>query len=103
MVQRAALPVAEAQRRILARVPRLPAERIAIRDALGRVPAEPVIKSAHEPAASTDPMASPLPHSDPLARYQGGDVRTTTESTAATSADPLIGSSGDLEERNRDS
>ncbi|MCC6663118.1 MAG: hypothetical protein IT375_05195, partial [Polyangiaceae bacterium] len=32
-----------------------------------QVPAEPVIKSAHEPAASTDPMASPLPHSDPLA------------------------------------
>jgi molybdopterin molybdotransferase len=43
MLQQAALPVAEAQRRILARVPRLPAERIAIRDALGRVPAEPVI------------------------------------------------------------
>jgi molybdopterin molybdotransferase len=43
MLQQAALPVAEAQRRILARVPRLPVERIAIRDALGRVPAEPVI------------------------------------------------------------
>ena len=43
MLQKAALPVAEAQRRILARVPRLPVERIAIRDALGRVPAEPVI------------------------------------------------------------
>lgn len=43
MLQKAALPVAEAQRRILARVARLPVERIAIRDALGRVPAEPVI------------------------------------------------------------
>jgi molybdopterin molybdotransferase len=43
MLQQAALPVAEAQRRILARGPRLPVERIAIRDALGRVPAEPVI------------------------------------------------------------
>ncbi|HKY61532.1 MAG TPA: gephyrin-like molybdotransferase Glp [Gemmatimonadota bacterium] len=43
MVQQAALPVAEAQRRILARLPRLPGERIAVRDATGRVAAEPVI------------------------------------------------------------
>ena len=56
MSQNAALPVAEAQRRILARVRRLPAERISIQDALGRVTAEPVVSRLDLPPWNNSAM-----------------------------------------------
>jgi molybdopterin molybdotransferase len=56
MLQNAALPVAEAQRRILARVPLLPVERIPVQDALGRVTAEPVVSRLDLPPWNNSAM-----------------------------------------------
>lgn len=56
MSHSAALPVAEAQRRILARVPRLPSERIPIGNALGRVTAEPVVSRLDLPPWNNSAM-----------------------------------------------
>lgn len=56
MLQNAALPVAEAQRRIMARVRPLPRERIPIQNALGRVTAEPVVSRLDLPPWNNSAM-----------------------------------------------
>ena len=54
------------------------------------VPSEPVIKSTEDVAVSTDPMASPAPHSDPLASAPKTDpMAALPPESHAPRTDPL--------------
>ena len=54
------------------------------------VPSEPVIKSTEDVAVSTDPMASPAPHSDPLASAPKTDpMASLPPESHAPRTDPL--------------